>query len=316
MCFEQEIHTAYCAELLTFDGAAREHHVCDKAYPAPAPAPPNAEDGSSEQQPTEDRRCHVHSCCCVTTELVSECVAVREARARPAEAGGEDRPEKTLHCGAENPEYREVVFVPFGPGEEPEWESTMDREVRWEILWDAADDEGYTYASEEVASRRGSGTGKGDRHGGSRCRRRSSGTESYCYSDGYEYSEYEEDDAENEPEFLVDSPYMEFWTFGSDGSDDCLYSDVATTTGGPGGKVFVYFDEPPDVCELQISGSSVVGRWADGGAPAAASAANKESNNSEREPTSKSWFGRRAGGSGGSGWWWNRRGSRKDVNTT
>ena len=344
MCFHQEIHTAYCAELLAFDAAAREHHVCDKAYPAPTPVPvaTNPEEAGPQPAPeeVEDRRCRVHSCCRVTTELIFECAAMREARAageaeqaeiRADESGEENTAEEKTKeeedalpcCGSiENSQYREVVFVPFGAADEqPARESTKDREDQWEVLWEADGDEGYAYAfteSSAAGSRRGSGPGQ---KGGCRGRKkRNSETGSLEYVDEYDCGE-DDDEDEDEPEFITGSPYMEFWTFSAaEGGPNGSYSDVATAGSGPGGKVFVCFDNPPDLCELQVSpsGNTVVRKWADGSSAEIAAAAQKAREEGERaiETGRRSWFGRPRSGSGSGGWWWRRSRPGKNGDAT
>ena len=152
MCWVQEIHEVFCPDLV-FDVAGQEHHVCERAYPAPAPGEP-------------DVRCPLHSCCRVTTELVSECAAVREARAASEGQGeGKEGEREDFSCGdQENSAYREIVFIAIDErnGKGPVvWENTADRSRGqalmgpWEVLWDAADDEGYACES-GPASRKGS----------------------------------------------------------------------------------------------------------------------------------------------------------------
>ena len=304
MCWWQEIHEVHCPDL--FDVSGQERHVCEKAYPAPAPGAP-------------DLRCPVHSCCRVTTELVSECAAVREARAAST-ADSEGKQE--FSCGdQENSEYREVVFMALdergggngngdgGKGGPVAWESIADRrrgfgreasEGRWEVLWDAADDEGYAY---ECASRRGSANTHRTRRSGSGGGGFPDAGDDYDYSD----NDDDEDDEDEDAELRVESPYMEFWTFGAGedsavGGDAGLYADDATA-GGVSGKVFVYFEDPINTYE---SGDGADGK---GG----------EEKQSEGGRERKGWFGCRwKDGSSGGGrcWWWKKGGATKGVRSS
>ena len=305
MCWVQEIHEVFCPDLV-FDVAGQEHHVCSKAYPAPAPGEP-------------DVRCPLHSCCRVTTELVSECAAVREARAASEGQGeGKEGEREDFSCGdQENSAYREIVFIAIDErnGKGPVvWENTADRSRGqalmgpWEVLWDAADDEGYACES-GPASRKGSSATNTKGAG------RNSGT-GFLSGDDYDYSDDDDgDDEDQEADFVVESPYMEFWTFGAaddsggDGSGGKgLYTDVATE-GGVGGKVFVCFEDPIDSLELQTSGDRVLGKWGDAG-----TAGKKKQGGGERER--KSWFSscQKDGSDGSSGgWWWKKKAAMKGA---